>query len=68
MSYVVYVNHPNNKAVVHVSHCNRYQHRRRNKTLNGYWKGIFVDFKEAMEFAQSTRKKNIDCCAFCCRT
>lgn len=37
MAYVVYVNHPNNKAIVHNSMCGKYQSRRRDESHNGYW-------------------------------
>jgi hypothetical protein len=66
MPYVVYVNHPNNKAIIHNEGCHKYRNRRRNETHNGYWKRSFNNFKEATEFAQSTQKGTIDYCAFCC--
>ena len=65
MTWVVYVNHPNNKAIVHSDSCHRYRNRRREKTHNGYWEGKFGDFDEARAFAHSTQKKKTDCCAFC---
>lgn len=67
MAYVVYVNHPNNKAIIHSDSCHKHKNRRRDETHNGYWKGLFNDFDEANEFAQSTQKKTIDRCAFCFR-
>ncbi len=66
MSFVVYVNHPNNKAIVHYVNCGKYTARRREETSNGYWRGSFNDYKKAMEFAQATQKKTIASCAFCC--
>lgn len=69
--YVVYVNHPNNKAVVHTTICGKFVSRRRDRTLNGYWSIIehkpFKAIKEAQEYARKTSKKNIDTCAFCIR-
>jgi len=65
MSYVVYVNHQNNKAIVHSISCTRYIRRKRNETHNGYWTQPFSDFNEAMAFAKNTRKARIDTCAFC---
>jgi hypothetical protein len=67
MSYVVYVNHPTNKAMVHNINCGKYAARRREKTPNGYWCGPFNDYKKALEFAQTTQKKTIASCAFCCK-
>ena len=33
MAWVVYVNHPNNKAIVHSDSCHRYRNRRREKHI-----------------------------------
>ncbi len=44
--YVVYVNHPNNKAIVHDTDCGKYTNRRRDRTHNGYWSD-FERFEEA---------------------
>ncbi|MDH5782863.1 MAG: hypothetical protein OEZ35_04260 [Candidatus Bathyarchaeota archaeon] len=63
--YVVYVNHPNNKAIVHRETCRVYVHRRRDDTHNGYWRGLFEKLADAESFARSTGKKRIDTCAFC---
>ena len=60
MAQVVYVNHPNNKAIVHSESCYKYRKRRREKTRNGYWKGKFSDLDEASAFAYSTQKKQTD--------
>ena len=65
MRYVVYVNHPTNKAIVHDTDCGKYTKRRRDRTINGYWSEIFKNFEEAMNYAKRTGKKNIDTCAFC---
>lgn len=65
MSYVVYVNHPTNKAIVHSTLCGKYTNRRRDKTINGYWPETFKNFKDAMSYAKATSKKHIDTCAFC---
>lgn len=37
MFYIVYVNHPTSKAMVHSTDCWKYTKRRRNKTIHGYW-------------------------------
>ncbi len=66
MPYVAYVNAPNNKAIVHDASCGKYQRRRRNGTHNGFWTQPYRDFADAWRFAQSTGKKTVDTCAFCC--
>ncbi len=66
MAYVVYVNTPNNKAIVHNSICGKYQSRKRDKTHNGYWTKPYSKFEQAWSFAQSTGKKIVDTCSFCC--
>jgi len=67
--YVVYVNHPTNKAIIHTTTCGKFTRRRRDKTLNGYWSIVehepFKTIEDAREFAKKTGKKNIDTCAFC---
>ncbi len=65
MFYIVYVNHPTNKAIVHSTLCGKYTNRRRDKTINGYWSETFKNFKDAMNYAEATGKKHIDTCAFC---
>ena len=69
MPYIVYVNHPNNKAIVHSTTCGKYKNRRRDKTHNGYWsiveKDPFASTEEAMRFARNTGKTTLDSCAFC---
>ena len=69
MEYVVYVNHPTNKAIVHATSCGKFTKRRRDKTLNGYWSIVerspFKTIEEARDFANKTGKKSIDTCAFC---
>ncbi len=66
MPYVVYVNTPTNKAIVHDTSCGKYQARKRNRTSNGFWTQPYSDFATAWQFAQSTGKKTVDTCAFCC--
>ena len=65
MRYVVYVNHPTNKAMVHKSTCGRFVNRKRDRTTNGFWKMYFDSFNSAMGFAHNTNKKNVDSCAIC---
>jgi hypothetical protein len=65
--YVVYVNHPNNKAIVHDTDCGKYTNRRRDRTHNGYWSETFKSFEEAWNYAKSTGKRTVDTCAFCIR-
>jgi len=67
--YVVYVNHPTNKAIIHTTICGKFTSRRRDKTFNGYWSITehepFKAIKDAQEYAKKKGKKNIDTCAFC---
>lgn len=69
MGYVVYVNHPTNKAIIHSTTCGRFVKRRRDKTFNGYWSIVerepFETIKGAPNYAERTGKRNIDTCAFC---
>ena len=67
--YVVYVNHPTNKAIIHRASCGKFTRRRRDKTLNGYWSIVehapFETIEDAIKYAKKTGKKNIDTCALC---
>lgn len=65
MSYVVYVNHPNNKAMVHHTGCGKYTSRRRDRTMNGYWSRTYDTRPEAQRYARDTGKANLGTCAFC---
>jgi len=65
MAYVVYVNHPNNYASVHDTTCGKYTNRRRDKTRSGYWSQTFPARRDAMAYAASTGKRDIDTCALC---
>ena len=65
MGYVVYVNDPTSKAMVHDTRCGKYTGRRRDKTIHGFWSEKFNDLKKALNFAKNTGKKNVDTCAFC---
>lgn len=71
MRYVVYVKHPNNKAIIHTVECGRFVHSRRDETHNGYWsiaeRDPFETLKDATEYAHITNKRIIDKCAFCMR-
>lgn len=66
MSFVVYVNKPNNKAIVHDTSCGKYTSRKRDKSHNGYWTDSFLDFEDAWQYALTTKKKIVDTCSFCC--
>lgn len=63
--FVVYVNHPNNKAIIHSVKCGKYLNRRRNATHNGFWTEPFDKYEEAHMFASGTEKKIVDTCALC---
>ena len=65
MGYVVYVNNPTSKAMVHDTKCGKYTSRRRDKTIHGFWSDIFENLEEALSFAKNSGKKNVDTCSFC---
>jgi len=69
IKYVVYVNHPSNKAIAHSTNCTWFIHRKRDETHNGYWSIVerepFRSTGDALDYARNTGKKNIDTCAFC---
>jgi len=67
MGYVVYVNHPVSKAMIHDEKCKYYRNRKADQTPNGFWKGIFESYEEALQFAKSTGKRNIGSCTRCIR-
>ncbi len=67
MSYVVYVNYPNNKAIVHSTDCNRYINRKRNRTVSGYWSEPFENRRDALNYAKETKRAKKDTCSFCIR-
>ena len=52
--------------MVHKSTCGRFINRKRDNTLNGFWKMNIDSFDLAMDFARDTNKKNVDSCAICC--
>jgi hypothetical protein len=66
MGYVVYVNTPNNKAIVHSVECGKYTSRKRNESHNGFWTEHFSHFDDAWRYAKSTGKRVVDICSFCC--
>ena len=66
MSYVVYVNHPTDKAFVHEAEYWRSVRRQADRTANGYWADEFGAQEAALAFARSTGKGNVrlaKCCA-----
>lgn len=67
--FVVYVNHPNNYALIHATDCGKFVSQRRDRTLNGFWSIVeikpFKALREARDYAENSEKKNIDTCAFC---
>lgn len=63
--YTVYVNHPNNKAIIHNENCGKFRGKRRKRTHNGYWKEGFTTLGSAIKLARDTRKSTVDTCAFC---
>ncbi len=67
MPYAVYVNFPNNKAIIHSEDCPIFRNRRSDETPNGYWRWGFNDIESALDFARQTGRKTIRPCAFCLR-
>jgi hypothetical protein len=65
MAYVVYVNHPNNYATVHDTTCGKYTNRRRDKTRSGFWSEPFPTREQALGYARSAGKRDVDTCALC---
>lgn len=65
MSYVVYVNHPTNRATIHTIYCGKYQNRKSNMTPNGFWSKEFANPEDAEKFAYRTGKKTIHVCVVC---
>lgn len=69
--YWVYVNHPNNKALVHeaaCSHCNDGRGRTDEKLeWNGEWHGHFDDIESAFKNANDSHKATIRWCGHCAR-
>jgi len=69
MKYVVYVNHPTNRATIHSTECWTFTKRRRDKTFNGYWSIVqnepFETIQDARNFARRTGKRDVSTCAFC---
>ena len=69
--YWVYVNHPNNKALVHeaaCSHCNDGRGMTDDKLRwNGEWHGPFAEPSAAMKNAGASGKRNVRWCGHCAR-
>ena len=71
MSYWVYENYPNDKAMVHKALCPWCNHGKGTSgtgyTKNGEWQGPFSNVQEAHDKAQSTERSDIRDCAQCFR-
>lgn len=67
--YVVYVDHPADKAVVHSVDCVRFVGRKRDRALDGYWSVVerepFETLDEAISYARRTGMKDVDTCVLC---
>ncbi len=64
--YVVYINTPMNKAIVHSDACAHYQRRKADSTPNGSWVGGFRSRNEALDFARSQKKARAESAKRCC--
>jgi hypothetical protein len=63
--FVVYVNHPNHKALVHRSDCGHYLDRKADHLPTGFWSRLFTEQASVRDFALMTRKRRVDdarCC------
>ena len=65
MKYYVYENKPTSAATVHAALCDKYIARRADQTLNGGWRGPFANRRDALEFAESTGRRNARECSRC---
>ena len=64
--YVVYVNKPNNKALVHAEACGHYLARVSDNTVNGYWSGPYPTLDAGLAFAKSTGRSRVESAKGCC--
>lgn len=65
IGFAVYVDGPEDYAMVHRESCGHYQNRKGNEMDTGYWKSGFESKKDALNFAESTGKSNVDTCGKC---
>lgn len=65
MEYYVYENKPTSAATVHAALCGKYIGRRADQTRNGGWRGPFANRRDALKFAESTGRRNIQECSRC---
>ena len=65
MTYVVYINHPNNKAIIHSINSTWFIKRKRDSTHNEHWSEPIDDFETAKAFKKNTGKAMVDTCAYC---
>ncbi len=63
--FAVYMDDPEDYAMVHRESCGHYQNRKGDQMDTGYWKGGFRSKKEALNFAQKTEKSDVDTCGKC---
>jgi hypothetical protein len=64
MTYVVYVHHTNNKAMVHHTACRKYKYRRADVSEYGHWSETFQARQDALNHARQT-KVHVGECLFC---
>lgn len=64
--YVVYVNTPNNKALVHSDRCANYIKRVADRTAAGYWSSPFATREAALAYGKSLGKKRVANAMGCC--
>ena len=61
----MYVNHPNEKALIHRANCRHYLFRKADHLPTGYWSPVFPERESAEEFARATHKRHVGA-ARCC--
>ena len=64
--YVVYVNHPNDKALVHSASCSRFTNRKADILATGYWSSAFDTNEAALSYAHATGKTRAERAKRCC--
>ncbi len=66
MNYVVYVDKPDSKALVHEAACRYYFNRKTTIPEDGGWSTLFRSKEEALAFATSTGMHDARLAMRCC--
>lgn len=65
IGFAVYVDGPEDYAMIHRRNCSHYQNREGDDMDTGYWKSGFESKKDALNFAQNTGKSDVNTCGKC---